>query len=135
MKKSIITLFFLIPSILVLSQNITLDNINGYLAGKWRDLSDSSHVLGFTEQGAFYETPVKFTINSKTDTLKGIYKAEYQSECYFGIEDTIGSDFVMIFDPAEQPWVEFKRRVLMLHNNFLEIATWKGGPYLFMRKK
>src|SRR5580658_9895984 len=65
MKKSIITLLFLVSSVLAFSQSVTVDNINGYLAGRWLDIADSNHVLNFTEKGVFYETPVRFTINSK----------------------------------------------------------------------
>ncbi len=117
------------------AQNISIDQIKKALTGVWLNTSDSNHMLTFTDNGKFFEYPVKYTVSSKTDSLNGTFHVEYDEAGFFSWADTVGTGFVIDFDPvAKEGNYEFKRRILMFQKNFLEVATWKGGPYLFRRK-
>ncbi len=117
------------------AQNKNKVGMNIQLVGKWYDTSDTNHVLVFTDKGFFAEHPVKFTMVSKSDTLAGRFYIEQEPVGYLSADDTIGTSDILACDPiVKEGAIEFKRRIVMFQGDFLELATWKGGPYLFHRK-
>jgi hypothetical protein len=135
MKYFITALIVFSISLLSCAQNKSNTGINTQITAIWVDALDTAHTLTFTGKGTFSEHPVKFTLVSKSDTLQGRFYIEYGPKGLLSIDDTIGSPYVIAFDPVvREGAIEFKRRILMFKDSFLELATWKGGPYLFHRK-
>lgn len=118
------------------SQKNNVSDAERLVAGKWRDLADSNHIIVFTSAGVYSEYPVKMTITSKNDTMKGEFRIEQRQLGYFSVADSVGTGYVMSFYPIyNNSKIEFQRRIILFDNTYLEVATWKGGPYLFRRKK
>ncbi len=134
MKKCTIILFLFSMTGLVYSQKRNLTPIEKQVAGRWGDMGDSTHILTL-DGGEFQEYHVKFMANSKSDTIHGLFHVEYAPLRAISPVDTVGTNYVLYFTPANNGNLEYKERIIMLDRGYLEIATWKGGPYLFRIKR